>query len=201
VAQRIRSRPERSVPFPGLSLRPRGRQQLSIDKRSKRGAGRIACVDRRVKAGFAQLDGTHKGNRACGDIAGKREIGMLIALPDKRAQVAAGKAYLASDRTSVAQLSQFIAVRLHKAAGRLPASSRPWWSLSRSTLFIQSGRSIRRVILTAIVRCYRTPGLLPFRVESGHSRLSKIAPPNCICCLPNSQSACAERRLHSAPEA
>jgi hypothetical protein len=75
-----------------LSLRPRGRQQLSIDERLKRGAGRIACVDRRVKAGLAQLDGTHKVNRACGDTAGKREIGMLIALPDKRTQVAAGRA-------------------------------------------------------------------------------------------------------------
>jgi hypothetical protein len=86
--------PDRSgaSPSPGLSLRPRGRQQLSIEERLKRGAGRIACVDRSVKAGFAQLDCTHKGNRACGDTVGKREIGRLIALPDKRAQAAAGKA-------------------------------------------------------------------------------------------------------------
>jgi len=86
--------PDRSgaSPSPGLSLRPRGRQQRSIDERLKRGAGRIACVDRRVKAGLAQLDGTHKVNQACGDTAGKREIGMLIAMPDKRTQVAAGRA-------------------------------------------------------------------------------------------------------------
>jgi hypothetical protein len=86
--------PDRSgaSPSPGLSLRPRRRRQLSIDERLKLGAGRIACVDHRVKTGLAQLDGTHKGNRACGDTVGKREIGMLIALPDKRTQVAAGKA-------------------------------------------------------------------------------------------------------------
>jgi hypothetical protein len=50
-----------------------------------------------------------------------------------------------------------------------PTALRPRRSLSRSSLLIQSGRSIRRVILTPIVRGYRTPGLPPLRVESGHS--------------------------------
>jgi hypothetical protein len=43
---------------------------------------------------------------------------------------------------------------------------RPLRSLSRSSLHIQSGRSIRRVILAAIVRGYRTPRLSPLWVGS-----------------------------------
>jgi hypothetical protein len=74
-----------------------------------------------------------------------------------------------------------VAVALSNAPLPVSAAMRPLRSLSRSSLLIQSGRSIRWVILTAIVRGYRTPGLSPLWVEFGHltglSRLLRSGPP------------------------
>src|SRR5271156_4725071 len=80
-----------------LTSIPRLRQKVAIDERLKGTTERIAGVDRCVEAGLAKLDGTHEGNRACRSPVCKRKVGMLIALPDKRAQVTACKAVLGDD--------------------------------------------------------------------------------------------------------
>jgi hypothetical protein len=94
-----------------LALIPRRRQKFTIDERLQRGLERIPGVHRSVEAGLAKLDGAYKSHRAFRGSVRKCKVGMLIAMPNKGAQITARKAVLGDDIGPYVSVGTLLLVR------------------------------------------------------------------------------------------